>query len=450
MRFSARSPGPVRPMPESEVREHREEPVELVIPTGRLRAPKPLPLPETTVTPNVRSDQGPPLHRHSQNPTQYQPGDLHPNKQSSLHPNTSTVDDPNQPRTIDSSSSFHEERSCESCGSPVDPSAHFCPSCGTSLQEPTSETRAEEESDRRHWKCDNCGSEITSRGSDRTLHCPFCESDYVAEIDPGISGRQRPEFVIGFAIPRQEAAARVSQWMQAGQWYHPKDLQNARVVEQLRGVYIPFWSFSTLASSQWRASIGEYWYSTETYTVRVNGRTETRTRRVRHTEWWPLSGRHHQYYSGYLVSGSKGLQQKEADSLLPFNLPALQRYEPYFLAGWFAEEYSVDRSEAMERSLNQFAQWEKGNVQAFLPGDTSSQLVVDTQFSQTQSDLCLLPIYMLTYMYKDQRFRVLINGQTGKISGEKPIWRARVAWVIGWIVGLILLVIVIALVLQVR
>ena len=74
----------------------------------------------------------------------------------------------------------------------------------------------------------------------------------------------------------------------------------------------------------------------------------TRTRRVRETEWWNLSGRHHHYYSGYLVSGSRGLSQYDADRIKPFNLPAMKRYQPFFLAGWLSEEYSIAADEALE------------------------------------------------------------------------------------------------------
>lgn len=445
----ARSPYQQRPQPQM-LERAEESPVEIVVPTGRLRSPKAIPLPDTMVTQSSRQASGESLHRHSLHPAQYLPGDLHPNPNSSLNPNPEREQDPLHGDEIDAGAELHEEHSCPECGSPVDANAHFCPACGNGLDDRGPANQEPEPDDRKHWRCDNCGSEITSQGSDRTLHCPFCESDYVAEIDPKASGRQRPEFIIGFAIAREEAAARVTQWLKTTAWYQPKDLINARVVEQLKGVYVPFWSFSTLANSVWTASIGEYWYRTETYTVRVNGKTQTRTRRVRHTEWWPLSGRHHQYYSGYLVSGSHGLTQQEADSLCPFNLPALQRYQPYFLAGWFAEEYSVDRTTAMNRSLQQFTQWEKGNVHAFMPGDTVSQLSVQTSFSQTQSDLCLLPIYTMTYVYRQQRFRVLVNGQTGKIIGQKPIWRERITWVVAWVIGLLLLIGAIALVMQIR
>ena len=34
--------------------------------------------------------------------------------------------------------------------------------------------------------------------------------------------------------------------------------------------------------------------------------------------------------------------------------------------------------------------------------------------------MILLPIYLLTYRYRDKIYRFLINGQTGKMAGDKP------------------------------
>jgi hypothetical protein len=196
-------------------------------------------------------------------------------------------------------------------------------------------------------------------------------------------------------------------------------------------VYLPFWSFPMLADSEWSARVGEHWQRTETYTTMQNGKMVTRTRTVTETEWWPLSGRHHRFYTGYLVSGSKGLPQSEALRIMPFNLPALKRYEPYYLAGWICEEYSVGQEPALQLCQQEYYAQERRNIQAFLPGDTSSNLDVDTRFRNISSDLCLLPVYILSYRYKDQLFRFLVNGQTGKVAGDKPLSWQRISVAVG-------------------
>jgi hypothetical protein len=40
----------------------------------------------------------------------------------------------------------------------------------------------------------------------------------------------------------------------------------------------------------------------------------------------------------------------------------------------------------------------------------------------------LLPVYMATYTFENQVYRVMVNGQTGAVAGQKPI-----SWPIVWL-----------------
>jgi DNA-directed RNA polymerase subunit RPC12/RpoP len=332
---------------------------------------------------------------------------------------------------------------CPACGAPVEGEDKFCPACGTPRGDaPVGATQTEGEPEQKHFRCNNCGSEVSTDPDQRSYTCPFCDSTYVVEFSPSESNRQRPEFVIGFAVTPEQAQEQFRLWLRDNSWFRPGDLVAQAAADKMRGVYLPFWSFSMLADSSWSASIGEHWYRTETYTeTDSKGNTVTKTRQVQETEWWPLSGRHHRYYSGYLVSGSKGLPQAQAERIKPFQLPALKRYAPYFLAGWYNEEYSIDREQAQAACEQYFHQQEQANIGQFLPGDTHRNLAVSTNFSQCNSDLCLLPVYVLSYKYRDKLYRFLVNGQTGKVAGDKPWSMQRVGIAIG--AGLVLLLLII-------
>ncbi len=317
-----------------------------------------------------------------------------------------------------------QTRPCPSCGAPLEADDRFCPACGTE------QTAAKKEAATRppkYFHCNSCGAQVALDPDRRSYVCPFCDSSYVVDFSPEQSGRQQPEFIIGFAVTPEEAMERFRRWIRRGGWFRPRDLRKKITAEKLQGVYLPFWSFSTLAESAWSAQIGEYWYRTETYTTRQNGRTVTRTRRVRETEWWPLCGRYHHYWSGYLVSGSRGLSQEDADRIIPYELAGLRRYEPHYLAGWMCEEYSVEREQAWETCREEFCRWQRSSIQGFLPGDTHRQLAVQTEFRSTNSDLILLPVYILAYRYRGKVYRFLVNGQTGKTAGDKPLSPARIA-----------------------
>ncbi len=322
---------------------------------------------------------------------------------------------------------------CPNCGSPVEEGDAFCNVCGAAQQVAEKpEARAT-----RSIQCKNCGATITLAADERSITCPFCDSNYVVEL-PNQTGRQQPEFVIGFALTPQEALARFSNWLREGGLFRPGDLYLAKIEDKLRGVYLPFWSFSMLAQSRWSANIGEYWYRTETYTTMEDGKMVTKTRTVTETEWWPLAGEHQNYYSGYLVSGSRGLPQDFAERIKPFRLESLKRYQPYFLAGWLSEEYSVERDQALAFCQQEFQRWEEKNIDNFLPGDTQASLEVRTEFSDINSDLILLPVYLVTYRYGEKLYRFAINGQTGNVTGDKPLSPLRIAMAVGLVILLAL------------
>jgi hypothetical protein len=329
---------------------------------------------------------------------------------------------------------------CEACGAPVEPGDKFCPHCGApAAAAPVAEVAA---APKKYIQCNTCGAHITTDLDQRSYTCPFCDSKYVQEYTQEQTGRQPPEFVIGFAVTPEQAMEKFRTWITSNSLFRPGDLETALADDKMRGVYLPFWRFTMLATSRWSARIGEYWYRTETYTTTDSkGNRVTRTRRVQETEWWPLSGGHHMYHRDYLVSGSKGLPQKEALRINPFNLPALKRYNSTFIAGWVTEEYSIEREQAQAICEQEFHRREEAAIKAFLPGDTHSDLRVMTNFSHKTSDLCLLPMYLLSYRYRDKVFRFLVNGQTGKIAGDKPWSWKRITSAV--VVSLVLLAIII-------
>jgi len=349
---------------------------------------------------------------------------------------------------VDGAAPVVHSRACESCGCPVERGDPFCPACGSPQADAAPAPQAAQEepaAEQRHFRCENCGAEVGVDPDQRSYTCTFCDSTYVVEFAPEQTGRAAPEFVIGFAVTPEEAQKKFRKWLAGNDWFRPGDLKLAKVEEKLKGVYLPFWSYSMLAESDWSADIGEYWWRTETYTTTdKDGKTVTKTRRVRETEWWGLRGGHHRYYNGFLISGSRGLPQESAERIKPFHLPALKRYRPRFLAGWLSEEYSIERDEALALCQREFRSREQRQVAAHLPGDTYSNLRVATRFSHVNSDLILLPIYLLSYRYRDKVYRFLVNGQTGKVAGDKPLSWRRIAAAVGGgllLVGLVVLLV---------
>ena len=213
---------------------------------------------------------------------------------------------------------------CASCGAPLAASDHLPVAAGRSGLNPTAVPS-------RVLQCKGCGAEVATSLDQRSYQCPFCDAAYVIELPP-TEQRQRPEFIIGFAVSADQAKQKFHEWLGQNSWLRPGDLARQSFAEKQRGVYLPFWHFSMFARSRWAAQIGEYWYRTETYVTRdAQGRTQTRTRQVQETEWFPLQGEHQRYYFGFLVP-PRAVVLEEARAVQPFQLSALVRYRPFYLA----------------------------------------------------------------------------------------------------------------------
>ena len=368
---------------------------------------------------------------------------------------------------------------CSACGTPRQIGSRFCVSCGVPFETPNESSLSELRKSPLQapsrstggtsnsggvtvanqsieatgatstFRCENCGSEVVAPREQRSLRCPFCDSAYVAELPVEQRTSQRPEFIIGFEISREKALELFFQWIGKNSFFRPGDLVPKAATEKQQGVYIPFWHFSMIASSNWSAQIGEYWYRTETYTVKNSeGKSEVHTRTIQETEWWPLSGVYRKYYSGYMVSASKGLPQEEAMAIQPYRLNTMMRYRPMYLAGWMSEEYSVGREAALAATQQEFRRREHNSINAFLPGDVQSGLTVQTNLEVGGSDLILLPIHVLSYRYRDKVYRFIVNGQTGKIYGEKPWSSSRIAAMVIAVILLLLIFIGLVVVLN--
>jgi hypothetical protein len=266
-------------------------------------------------------------------------------------------------------------------------------------------------------KCDGCGATISSPGQ-ITGECPFCGSKYVKEISEH-QNIIRPENMVPFRIPKDKAEGLFDEWIGKG-WFRPNDLKNLKKLENIKGIYLPFWTYDCSTFSTWTAMSGYYYYETETYRTRENGRWVTRTRQVRKTRWEPSSGSRNGSYDDVLIIASRGLDKKLVEKIYPYRLGELVPYKPDYLSGWPAEEYSVGVEEGWSEARSKVMKEEESKCSRDVPGDTHRALNVNTTFSNMTYKHILLPIWTASYHYKEKLYHFLINGQTGEVQGYKP------------------------------
>src|SRR5690606_25965167 len=186
-------------------------------------------------------------------------------------------------------------------------------------------------------------------------------------------------------------------------------------VSQMTGMYVPYWVFDATVRSDWTALAGYYYYVDEAFTTTHCLRRSVRRRqRVRKVRGEPAWGGRDDTYDDLLVCGSRGLPAELTQKLEPFDTHALRPYDPSFLAGWRAEEYSVELNAAWKSAIARMTETQRARCSSDVPGDTQRALHVSNRFSDERFKHVLLPIWISVYRYKDKPFRFLVNGQTGE------------------------------------
>ena len=129
--------------------------------------------------------------------------------------------------------------SCPRCSRRARAGQPFCELCGEVLRD---SGQVPQDTDR-GLRCTECGASVRVPASERATSCPFCGASYVAAAEMDAS-RFAPEFVLPFAVGKPAAEIAFKGWMGKSRWFVPGDLSLQGRLASLRGVYIPFWSFS--------------------------------------------------------------------------------------------------------------------------------------------------------------------------------------------------------------
>jgi predicted RNA-binding Zn-ribbon protein involved in translation (DUF1610 family) len=266
------------------------------------------------------------------------------------------------------------------------------------------------------FHCNGCGANTAVDKQQTRFVCPFCSSENV-NAEAHESKVIRPAGVLPFVIAKKEAVEKFNGWIKKG-FFAPNNLKRLARIDGIRSVYLPFWTYDANTDSNWTALAGYYYYETQTYT---DSQGKVQTRSVRKTRWVPASGYYRHYFDDVLVLGSHGLTQQFAERIFPFRLDDVVNYDNRYLLGHDSEIYQKDVREGFSVASDIMDAEIRSAIVRQIPGDTYSNLNVNTHKHDITFKHILLPIWIAAYQYNGKVYRFLVNGQTGKISGKKPV-----------------------------
>lgn len=262
--------------------------------------------------------------------------------------------------------------------------------------------------------CPNCGAVVEFDPTAHAAECPFCATPVVADTGP--HRHIKPAGVAPFEITESDARDAMNNWL-GKLWFAPSGLQDyARKGRRLSGIYVPYWTYDADTRTAYSGLRGDTYY--ETRRVMVDG--ESRQRKVAKTRWRPKSGRVARAFDDILVSATRSLPQRYTTDLAPWELDKLSPYAPGFLAGFRSEAYTIPLDEAFKTARAIMDRRITRDIKFDIGGDKQRIQSAKTDISDITFKHVLLPVWIAAYKYRGKSFRFVVNGQTGKVRGERP------------------------------
>ncbi|SLN57029.1 DNA-directed RNA polymerase subunit P [Pseudoruegeria aquimaris] len=271
--------------------------------------------------------------------------------------------------------------------------------------------------------CDSCGAQVEYSEELHATECPFCASPIVA--DTGAHRHIKPHAVMPFVIEERAAHKAMTDWL-GRLWFAPNGLKEyARKGRRLEGIYVPYWTYDADTKTRYTGQRGTYYYVTRT--VMVDGKRQQRQERK--IRWSPASGRVARFFDDVLVLASRSLPKPYTDALEPWDLSTLEPYQPEYLAGMRAEGYTVQLDEGFHEARARMDRIIERDVKFDIGGDVQRIQALDTKVSDITFKHILLPVWMAAYKYRGKTYRFVVNGQSGRVQGERPYstWKILLA-----------------------
>lgn len=256
------------------------------------------------------------------------------------------------------------------------------------------------------YSCPSCGAEILTDKTTAATFCVYCHNPVV--LSNRLAGDFKPDKVIPFKISEKDAKQKFYD-MCSKKHFLPKDFLSDSQLEYMKGVYYPYWLVDSLKDGGVLATAkkirtwiqGDYQYTeTKIYKVRRAGKINFR---------------------GFPYSALKKEDKKVLKYVNPYDDSEYKPFTMSYLSGFQAEKRDTERADVQQEVDNELFEYARKIYKDSIQGYTTVSIDhMDLKTVNESWKYAMMPVWIMTYKYKDKSYLYAMNGQTGKTYGELP------------------------------
>lgn len=265
----------------------------------------------------------------------------------------------------------------------------------------------ENEEEIKVYRCPSCGAELICDETTAASSCPYCGNTTV--IKEQISGALKPDFVIPFKVDKKTAMKALKEHYK-GRPFLPSSFTKENHIEEIKGVYVPFWMFDGKAE-------GDADYEATNSRVYRSGDYE-----VTETKHYNVHRAGTLEFEKVPVDAASKMPDDYMDSMEPYDYGELKPFSNAYLSGFLADKYDVSAEECADRADKRCRETLESALYKSVSGyQTCTAVHKNIRLHRGKVHYALLPVWMLSTKWNGKTFLFAMNGQTGKMIGELPI-----------------------------
>ncbi len=269
------------------------------------------------------------------------------------------------------------------------------------------EWQNEETEGLRSYVCKSCGGEIVGDENTAATSCPFCGNPVV--VMGQFSGAWKPDYVIPFKLDKKAAKAALRKHYE-GKRLLPKVFKDENHIDEIKGVYVPFWLFDADADAnmRYKATQTRVWSDSQYYYTE--------------TSYFAISRGGRIGFERVPVDGSKKVPDDLMESIEPFDFSEAVDFQTAYLAGYLADKYDVDVEQSIKRANERIRRSTEEAFEATVQGyATVTKEAGSIQLCNSKVKYALFPVWLLSTTWNGQNYLFAMNGQSGKMVGDLPL-----------------------------
>ena len=270
----------------------------------------------------------------------------------------------------------------------------------------------EEEAEKlRAYSCPSCGAQLICDETTAATSCPYCGNPTV--VPAQFKGALKPDYIIPFKLDKKQAVERLQSYYK-GKPLLPSAFSNNNHIEEIKGVYVPFWLYDGAADADMA------FHATRTHSRHEGDYLVTVT------EHFQVNRQGTVAFNMVPADGSSKMPNELMDAIEPYNYNELVEFEMAYLPGYLADRYDLTADDEADRADARMKNSAIKAIRATISGYES--LIPDREAVHIIPDrvhYAFLPVWLLSTNWNGQNYLFAMNGQTGKYVGDLPVDKGK-------------------------